>query len=186
MRSNHPEVIEKRTLDSKTYRTGENTFRLIKQFEHVHYFKDGKLEEIDLTWRDVEDFWFIDEACYECRVSKTSLDIFYKSQSGERWLLLNAPDPFLDGDVIRWEGDGYGVVIAPRPSGIAVETRLDMPIVLDWKREGQFGSEVARDAQERLAEIVNGTLTGRVAQIKDKRTRQREWVSDLQFPVILT
>ena len=43
------ELMDKRTLNSKTYHKGGNKYTFVKSLGSIHYKKDNKLEEIDLT-----------------------------------------------------------------------------------------------------------------------------------------
>ena len=44
------EVINKRTIFSKTYDNGNNNFTLVKGLDPIHYLEDGEHKNIDLTF----------------------------------------------------------------------------------------------------------------------------------------
>ncbi|MBW1887813.1 MAG: hypothetical protein JRI52_05620, partial [Deltaproteobacteria bacterium] len=66
------EVVEKRTLNSKTFYNGEGTFTLEAHGGHIHYVDKvtGKLRECDTTLIDMGDKWIQAKASYSCEIPK--------------------------------------------------------------------------------------------------------------------
>ncbi len=66
------EIVEKRTLNSKTFDNGDGTFTLEAHGGHIHYVDKatGKLKECDTTLIDVGDKWIQTKASYHCEVPK--------------------------------------------------------------------------------------------------------------------
>ncbi len=80
------EIVEKRTLNSKTFDNGDGTFTLEAHGGHIHYVDKatGKLKECDTTLIDMGDKWIQTKASYHCEVPKYAdrdfafIDVFEK------------------------------------------------------------------------------------------------------------
>ncbi len=66
------EVVEKRTLNSKTFDNGDGTLTFQAHMGHIHYVdkKTGKLRECDTTLIDIGDKWIQSRASYHCEIPK--------------------------------------------------------------------------------------------------------------------
>ncbi|MDY6952303.1 MAG: hypothetical protein SWE60_12385, partial [Thermodesulfobacteriota bacterium] len=66
------ELVERRTLTSKTFDNGDGTYTLESRGAHVHYVdkEAGKLRECDTTLVDVGDRWTQSKASYGCDIPK--------------------------------------------------------------------------------------------------------------------
>jgi hypothetical protein len=66
------EVVEKRTLTSKTFDNRNGTFTLEAHGGHIHYVDKatGKLRECDTTLIDMGDMWVQSKASYYCEIPK--------------------------------------------------------------------------------------------------------------------
>ncbi len=79
------EVLERRTLNSKTFDNGDGTFTFQAHMGHIHYVdkKTGKLRECDTTLIDMGDKWIQTKASYHCEIPKYAdgnfvfTDVFY-------------------------------------------------------------------------------------------------------------
>jgi hypothetical protein len=187
------EAIEKRVSDSKTFAVGPNRFRLIKTFGPVHYDVGGKLEDIDLTPHSEGNEWVIDKAPYIVRINKQRPLAVYRSRATDKVTTFEHPG-LLAGvfDVFwhRWLGVDTDVDVALhiRPGGAEVWVELLSAAadpIIRWTVNGvkPLTGLIGHDAKNRRAEIIDGAFTGRVSEIVDKETRQREWKTDVVYPV---
>jgi len=66
------ELLEKRTLNSKTFDNGDGTFTLVAHRGHIHYADEatGQLRDCDTTLVDMGDKWVQTQASYHCEVPK--------------------------------------------------------------------------------------------------------------------
>ncbi|MBW2172904.1 MAG: hypothetical protein JRF69_13250, partial [Deltaproteobacteria bacterium] len=66
------EIVEERTLTSKTFDNGDGTFTLEAHGGHIHYVDEatGKLKECNTTLIDMGDKWIQTKASYHCEIPK--------------------------------------------------------------------------------------------------------------------
>jgi uncharacterized delta-60 repeat protein len=70
--SSGAEILERRTLNSKTLDNGDGTFTFEAHGGHINYVdrRTGKIEECDTTLRDMGDKWVQSKASYACEIPK--------------------------------------------------------------------------------------------------------------------
>ncbi len=78
------ELMDKRTLNSKTYHKGGNKYTFVKSLGSIHYKKDNKLEEIDLTLQEAEDYFYVNKTLYDLKIFKNFIGYQYESKEGGR------------------------------------------------------------------------------------------------------
>lgn len=86
------EITAKRTPNSKTFDLGNGQKRLVSSMALIHYEKDGKLEDIDLTLEDGGDHYFMNKAPYSVRIEKSSPKITYTRGSDVVEMTLESAD----------------------------------------------------------------------------------------------
>lgn len=193
---NSTEVLNKRTLNSKTFNKGGGKFKLFKFFGAIHYknnFDDTTEEwkEIDLTPQEQVNKFVISEAPYNLEVAKNQVGFAYTSKRGgsvtarlkaiddnllkDLNLNLNAR---LENNKIYWDDvrPGLDIYIELRSSGVEFFKVLkndQAPTKLEWEIEedenSRFISKMVSsgiDNQKRQVKIINTIVDGGVVEGK--------------------
>jgi hypothetical protein len=203
------EVEEKRTVRSKTFDLGDGSHRLEVGRLPLHFEKNGKLHDIDLTPElepDRKSYAF--RNCpYSLKISGDAPAYAYNSTSGKRVSveLVGTPSQaVIDGNLFKWAevGRDTDYVIQPLPIGCATLLILhtpDSPRTWSWQIKGDMGlivPLVGRDAAGRRLELVErrdqdaGTIevewTGRTIIPRALRRKGlAAWSEDVTYPVLI-
>jgi hypothetical protein len=203
------ELIDARTLKSKTYDLGHGRRRLDVFDYHVHYRSDdGKLHDVDTTIEDGR-VW---RCGYEAQLDGAGFT--GKGPRGRMFgvkLCVDAVDPVIEGSVATYRDilKDTDFVITFMPNGVRAQQVLKTP---DAPKSAQYellrdaGLEVllggsgvdANDCKLELDVAIDDVSTsdgvttylytqiwtGRVAQM-DEVTRKRSWVDTATYPVII-
>lgn len=185
------EIIEARTLTSKTFDLGGKRRRVIKTITPVHFEIDGRLEEIDLTPRDDGDAWIIDQAPFIVRIAKDRPLVTYEGRVSGRRASFSHPGrfqtEFADGRAWWHEANDKDLSASIRPASLKVETWLRKSNADPTHRWSIIGDAEDNprgfDAERNPAELQGKRFTGRVSKTIDRKTRRREWRAEPAWPV---
>lgn len=190
--TNARELVELRTINSKTFDVGNGKRRVFQTLSPLHFEIDGSLEDIDLTPRDDGDAFVIDRAPYVLRVSKTNPVIEYRGRTTGYDLTLRHEgiSPMYDNQerLVWGAGPQKAVAIQIRPASVVTETWLHDPSADPedrWLINGDVMGTKGADAENNPAEIHDQRFTGRVSVMADRKTRKRRWSNQPAWPVRL-
>lgn len=180
------EVIEKRTVDSKTYSLGNNRFRLSKKIGGLVHYRDaeGNLQDINLTPVTKDGLPTVDRAPYVLKIDGNSYH--YTSQAGEVSVEL------LSTDLTDTE-----YKITPLPFGVKTELILasdKAPKQWSWRILGNkqlIRPIIGVDAKRQRCDIetvvdgdiVTATWSGRVSTRLSQRLNPRNPWLEVAYPV---
>lgn len=206
------EVVEKRTLTSKTFRLGPREFHISKRGKPIHYLEDGSFKEIDLG---VDANFRVEKAPYKLRLlAAGKVGYHYISRANGGWMEMELVSldgqPVgkvqrrRDGDKVRWTiSPDVSMYLQAKPTHPEIfKVYGSAPHTTAWKITasddfpGQFnpstrGKDSAGDNLEILTEYIAGifteTWTGRVSRIPEgeRRRRMKQWSSDPVFPALV-
>lgn len=203
------ELEQKRTVFSKTYDLGDGKHRLEVGRLPLHFEKDGKLCDIDLTpeLEPGRNNYIFKNCPYSLKISGDAPAYAYNSTRGQRVSVeLNgdASQAVIDGNLFKWAevGRDTDYVIQPLPGGCATLLILhtpDAPRRWSWAIKGDMGlivPLVGRDAAGRRLELIErrdgdaGTIevewTGRTIVPRALRKKGgAAWSEDVTYPVLI-
>lgn len=208
------EIKSLRTVTSKTFRTGPASYRLRKTMgPPLHYLKNGRLEDVDITPRFDRGDLLIDKAPFALRLKRGLPAYRYRGLSGEVSVELvalgeskpakrNASDTGQGGLLWSAIAKDTDYAIIPRQDGCATILTLysdDAPKTWTWEIIGDrhmLRDIVGYDAKRRRCEIevrqegdrLVATWTGRVidrgiARARAANKHKSPWSDDPAYPV---
>ena len=233
------EEIDKRTLGSKTYRLGENKYRMRKAMGAIHY-KDSGIQsddpwkEIDLTIKENGDHYAITSAPYNLKIYKGKIKYSYISrQTGRVDVELKAINDTPVNNIIPhlevvdsqenrviWKNpvEGIDFFISAKSLAVSLYKSIkdkDAPKKFSWdvfedissnasfkqKTNGWDKSKQNMDISNNIKDkgiktseetgnkyrhlVFTEDWSGKVAKVKDRRTRIKEWATDVVYPAVI-
>jgi len=226
------EVIEKRTLGSKTFAMGGGKFKLRKMMGAIHYKEDLKNDneqwkETDLTLEDKGDKFVINKAPYNLEILKSGLEIIYSSkQSGIVRIKLKSVgdkqvskfnlNPVVDdvNSKIVWSNviQDFDIRLDIKSAGIQFFKKIaNANVSKEWEWEIEEDKDInlqinaihkgidedgdkIRLKKEILNEqiienkksyILKETFFEQTIQVKDSKTRIKEFVDKIKYPLVI-
>ena len=130
------EVVSKRMVNSKTYKTGDHRFTIINSQAVCHYREDffdtnEQWKEIDLTIKDEGTHYSVDKAPYRLTIPKDKIGYSYLSRKGskidvELTDVADSPNfdvaPTVNGNVLAWRNvaSGLHLKLVLRPTFVEI------------------------------------------------------------------
>lgn len=193
-----PEVLAKRTLNSKTYDLGNGKYRLLASIAPIHWWDAERREYRDIILVPIPDgdWWIIDEAPYVLKIHRHRPEVVYTSRDTGAQFHLTAPG---EGSAVWDEGrqtflwsnvrPDVDLTLTTRSARIITATWLMSPradpLAL-WAVNGDVPPiDQAMDSLARHGRTEGTRFLGQVRSVKDRRTRQHHWTTDVRYPVEL-
>lgn len=203
------ELEHKRTRTSKTYDLGGGQYRLEVGQLPMHFERDGRWCDIDLTprWDDHARHYILRDCPFSLKIGDHPVYV-YNAKDGRRVeveLITNAQYPSItDGSLVKWPDVGINTdyVIQPLPSGcttLLILNSPDSPRRWSWRVRGDMSllhPLVGKDSAGRVLELIErrdadaGTIevewTGRTLVPRSLRKERRlTWDSTVTWPVVI-
>lgn len=203
------ELIEQRTLTTKTWDLGGGKFKKRFSGSPLHYMRDGQCHDIDLTDRMDRGHCLIDKAGYALRIDPEGMAYRYTSSAGKAVSIeltainrnpIGKRKCTRDGNAYEWKGVSLDTdyQIVPSRKGVATYLVLhseNAPRQWEWTIDGATSlirPIVGRDAKGRILELVTKQDAGKLAvkwtghATTRRALRQKKadaWGTDIAYPV---
>lgn len=208
------ELVEKRTLRSKTYHLGGNTFKLVVSEERLHHpDKNGVLQDVDLTPKETNREFIVKGAGYVATLDRRTMTVSVTDDFGNIFKMGTLDSPNLS--VIKREGralcveeafPGVDLVLSFTPRKVEWFKRIkskEAKHTFSWWTNGDSAKFFFRqdpqgfDADGNRAEIVikkenrhsfviwSEEITGRVSKIVDLKTRRKTFQEGAKYPLFI-
>jgi hypothetical protein len=92
------EDLTKRQINSKTFKTGKNSFRTVQVMGALHYVDKGKLKDIDLTPKSVGRNFVIEQTGYTAIIPKNKIAYSFTNHLGKK---VKASLKAINGTVLK-------------------------------------------------------------------------------------
>jgi hypothetical protein len=201
------ELVDRRTVHSKTWALGNGEHHLSQSVTPVHYQRgDGLLDEIDTAFVADGSGIRMDSGPYRAQILADGIGWRHTSRRGG-WVemrlaavngqpVATVPAPRVVGDQVMWDtvAPGVDVKVVAFPAQSEAFKRLTGPTELEWQvtEGGQAGrrpklqetltgwdrrGDRLEIVTERVGDRFRERWTGRVSRVADPASRRKGWVT---------